>query len=108
MHLSDYDAYVNITGGIRMNEPAIDLAIVLALISSFKERPISDGVICFGEVGLSGEVRGVSQPRVRIAEAIKLGFNTCIMPAVSLKGMEPVKGINLIGVQSVGDAADAI
>ena len=108
MHMGDYDAYVNITGGIRMNEPAIDLAIVLALISSFKEKPIMDGVICFGEVGLSGEVRGVSQPRARIAEAKKLGFSTCILPKVSLKGIEPIEGIELIGVDTIREAADAI
>ena len=108
MHLGDYDAYVNITGGIRMNEPAIDLAIVLALISSFKEKPISDGVICFGEVGLSGEVRAVPQARARAAEAKKLGFSTCILPKVSLRGMEPVEGIELIGVENIRDAADSI
>ena len=108
LHLSDYDAYVNITGGIRMNEPAIDLAIVLALISSYREKPISDGVICFGEVGLSGEIRGVSQPRARIAEAKKLGFSTCILPKVSLRGMEPFDGIELIGVDSVREATEAI
>ncbi len=108
MHLGDYDAYVNITGGIRMNEPAIDLSIVIALISSFKEKPVSDGVICFGEVGLSGEVRGVSQPRARVAEAKKLGFTTCILPKVSLKGMDPVDGIELIGVDNLREAAEVI
>ena len=80
--LSGYDAYINIAGGIRMNEPAVDLGIVMAIVSSYKNRPISDGTIVFGEVGLSGEVRAVSMPEQRAAEARKLGFETCIMPEV--------------------------
>ena len=108
MRLSEYDAYVNITGGIRMNEPAIDLAIVIAIISSYKEKPVSDRLICFGEVGLSGEVRGISQPAARISEAKKLGFTKCILPQVSLKGIGKTEGIELIGVSSVREAAEAI
>ena len=81
--LSNYDAYINIAGGIRMNEPAIDLGIVMAIVSSYKNQSISPGTIVFGEVGLSGEVRAVSMPEQRVAEARKLGFKTCIMPQVS-------------------------
>ena len=80
--LADYDAYVNIAGGIKMNEPAIDLAIVMAIASSYKNMPIDERTIVFGEVGLSGEVRAVSMPEQRIAEAKKLGFATCIIPQV--------------------------
>ncbi|MCD8157269.1 MAG: DNA repair protein RadA, partial [Clostridiales bacterium] len=80
--LSSCDAYINIAGGVRMNEPAIDLGIVLAIVSSQKEIPISDKTICFGEVGLSGEVRAVSMPLQRVQEARRLGFERCIMPRV--------------------------
>mgnify|MGYP004579663305 FL=1 len=104
LHLSDCDAYVNIAGGIRMNEPAIDLGIVLALVSSYKETAIDDKTICFGEVGLSGEVRAVSMAEQRVAEAKKLGFTRCILPKVSLQNMQPVEGIRLEGVESVKDA----
>ncbi|MDO4312185.1 MAG: DNA repair protein RadA [Eubacteriales bacterium] len=102
--LSNYDAYINIAGGIRMNEPAIDLGIVMAIVSSYKNRPISDGTIVFGEVGLSGEVRAVSMPEQRVAEARKLGFKTCIMPEVSREMIKSAEGIEIIGVKSVNQA----
>lgn len=100
------DAYVNIAGGIKMNEPAIDLGIVLALVSSYKNRPVEEKTICFGEVGLSGEVRAVNLAEQRILEAKKLGFTTCILPEVSLKSLEEIQGIELIGVKSIKDAID--
>lgn len=106
--LSGYDAYVNIVGGIRMNEPAIDLGIVMALISSYKNRPISEGTIVFGEVGLSGEVRAVSMPEQRVAEARKLGFKTCIMPEVSKEMVKNIEGIEIIGVKSVNQAMNLV
>ena len=104
VHLASSDAYVNIAGGIRMNEPAVDLGIVLAMISSYKDCAIPEDVICFGEVGLSGEVRAVNMAKQRVAEAKKLGFSTCILPKVSLKGLEDMKGIRLIGVENVQEA----
>ena len=104
MALSNCDAYINIAGGIRMNEPAIDLGIVLAIASSFRNRPIDEKTIVFGEVGLSGEVRAVSMPEQRVAEAKKLGFETCILPEVSLKMVKDIRGIRLIGVKNIGDA----
>lgn len=102
--LSGYDAYVNIAGGIRLNEPAADLGIVLAIVSSYKNRPIAEEVIVFGEVGLSGEVRAVSMPEQRVAEAKKLGFTTCVIPEVSVKTVGKVDGVKIIGVKSVGEA----
>ncbi len=102
--LSDYDAYVNIAGGIKMNEPAIDLAIVMAIASSYKNRPIDEKTIVFGEVGLSGEVRAVNMPEQRIAEAKKLGFKTCIIPQVCMDMVKDIKGIEIIGVKSISDA----
>ena len=108
LHMNDYDAYVNIAGGIRMNEPAIDLGMVLALVSSFKEKPIDESTICFGEVGLSGEVRAVPMVEQRIKEADKLGFTTCILPKVSLKGIDVPKGMKLVGVDNIQEAVDLI
>lgn len=102
--LSNYDAYVNIVGGIRMNEPAADLGIVMAIASSYKNRTVPEDAIVFGEVGLSGEVRAVTMPEQRVAEARKLGFKTCIIPEVSLKALQGVSGkpgINIMGVKSV-------
>lgn len=103
LKLGDCDAYVNIAGGIKMNEPAIDLGIVLALISSYKDKPIDEKTICFGEVGLSGEVRAVNMAEQRVQEAKKLGFEVCILPEVCRKSMTEVKGIRLIGVSNLLD-----
>ena len=108
LKLADCDAYINIAGGIRMNEPALDLGIVLALISSYKEKPVDERTICFGEVGLSGEVRAVSMAEQRVLEAAKLGFEVCILPEASKASMQNVKGIKLVGVKTVKDAIDYI
>lgn len=105
LKLSEYDAYVNITGGMRMNEPAVDLGIVMAIVSSYKDKPIDDHLFCFGEVGLSGEVRSVSQTDQRIAEARKLGFDKCILPKPALEKLskESIKGVKPYGVSFVSD-----
>ena len=108
MPMGNCDAYVNIAGGIRMTEPALDLGIVLALVSSFKDISISEKTICFGEVGLSGEVRAVNMAQQRVQEAKKLGFETCILPKVCLKNMGKTEGIQLIGVSDVREAIQAI
>ena len=108
LHLSASDAYVNIAGGIRMNEPAVDLGILLAVVSSYKDIVIDDKVLVFGEVGLSGEVRAVSMPEQRVAEARKLGFKTCIMPQVSKDMLKKIEGIEVIGVKSVNQAMNLI
>ena len=101
LNLANCDAYVNIAGGIKMHEPAIDLGVVLAVISSYRDQPIPDSVMVFGEVGLSGEIRAVSMAEQRVLEAKKLGFQTVILPKVSLKTVEKVKGIQILGVQSL-------
>lgn len=108
LHLSGSDVYVNIAGGIRINEPAIDLGVVLAIVSSSRDRAIDEKVLAFGEVGLSGEVRAVSQAAQRVQEAKKLGFTTVILPEVCREQIGDVKGVRLIGVRSVGDAVRAI
>ena len=108
MSMGDCDAYVNIAGGMRVTEPAIDLGIVLALVSSFRNRAIAEEVIAFGEVGLSGEVRAVSQMQTRVSEAKKLGFKTCVVPVSCKDSLQDVKGMKLIFVASVTDAIDHI
>ena len=109
LRLAESDAYINIAGGIRMNEPAVDLGIVLAIISSYKEMPVPDDLICFGEVGLSGEVRAVNLAEQRIAEAAKLGFSRVIMPKVNLSGIRgKYSQLDLVGVENVQEAMRAI
>ena len=87
-----------------MNEPALDLAIVMALMSSYKDRPVNPKMMVFGEVGLSGEVRAVSQADQRVSEALKLGFSACVLPKVCRDKMKGVKGMELIGVSNVREA----
>lgn len=108
IHLSNYDAYVNIAGGIKMNEPAVDLGIVMAVVSSYKNQPIDEKTIVFGEVGLSGEVRAVNMPEQRVVEAKKLGFTTCIMPEVSREVVKNIKGIKIIGVKTINEALQVL
>lgn len=106
--LSEYDAYVNLAGGIRQSEPALDLGIAMAIISSYRNRPVGDKTIAFGEVGLSGEVRMVNMADTRVAEAAKMGFTTCILPYSNLRGVKQHDGIELIGVRSLKDVAEVI
>lgn len=107
-NLAASDAYVNIAGGIRMNEPAIDLGILLAVVSSYRDIVINDKTVAFGEVGLSGEVRAVSMAEQRVAEVKKLGFETVILPAVSIRSVEKIRGIKMIPVNNINDAIRAI
>lgn len=104
IHLAACDAYVNIAGGMKMTEPAIDLGISLAVVSSCKDIVIPDSVIAFGEIGLSGEVRAVSMAGQRVAEAKKLGFETVILPEVCRSATEKIKGIKLVYVSWIQDA----
>lgn len=108
MNLSSSDAYVNIAGGIRMNEPAVDLGILLAIVSSYKEVVIGDKVLAFGEVGLSGEVRAVSMAEQRVLEAKKLGFTTIILPAVCMKNVQNIVDVTLVPVENIRDAVNYI
>ena len=104
MQMSACDVYVNIAGGIRMTEPAIDLGLILALVSSYKDIAIDEKTIAFGEVGLSGEIRSVNMAQQRVQEAKKLGFETVLMPQVSMKALQKVEGIQIIGLETVRDA----
>ena len=104
MQMSSCDVYVNIAGGIRMTEPAIDLGLILALVSSYKDIAIDEKTIAFGEVGLSGEIRSVNMAQQRVQEAKKLGFETVLMPKVSMKALQKVDGIRIVGLETVRDA----
>lgn len=104
LRLSEYDAYINIAGGLRMNEPALDLAIVMTIVSGLKNRIIEEDTIIFGEVGLSGEVRAVNMADVRVREASKLGFKRCIMPNVSLHKISKDTSMQIIGVSHIQEA----
>lgn len=106
VQLSGCDAYVNITGGLKIMEPAIDLGIVLAILSSFRNMALSSKLIAFGEVGLSGEVRAVSMAKQRVAEAEKLGFDTCILPAVCAEECRKTSKMKIVGVGTVQDAIE--
>ena len=108
LRLSDSDAYVNIAGGIRMNEPAIDLGIALAVVSSFRDIVIPDYFLAFGEIGLSGEIRSVSMAGQRVAEARKLGFKTVILPAVCRRSVGKVEGMELIYAAWLREAMEIV
>ena len=108
MPLSDQDAYVNIAGGIKISEPAVDLGIVMAIVSSYRNKAIDDKTIAFGEVGLSGEVRAVSQAVARVSEAKKLGFETCIVPYGCIDSLKDIKGIKIVGVKNIAQAIETI
>lgn len=108
LHLAASDAYVNIAGGMKMTEPAIDLGICLAIVSSAKDIVIPDSVMAFGEIGLSGEVRAVSMAGQRVQEAKKLGFETVILPEVCRSAVEKTEGIRLVFVEKIQDAISYI
>lgn len=108
LNLSICDAYVNIAGGIKMNEPAIDLGIVLAIISSYQDKAIGEKVAAFGEIGLSGEVRAVSMAEQRVQECKKLGFEKVILPKACASVVKNVKGIEICYVENLSDAIRGI
>ncbi len=108
LSLGDCDAYLNIAGGIKVTEPAVDLGIVLSVVSSFRNKPLPADLVAFGEVGLSGEVRSISQIEGRVKEAAKLGFKTCVVPATGKESLKNMEGVKIIYVNSVAEAMDFI
>lgn len=108
LQMGSCDAYVNIAGGIKIQEPAIDLGIAMAIVSSFKNRAADSGMIVMGEVGLSGEVRAVSMVPARVQEAKKLGFTACVIPYVCMDSVKEISGIRITGVSHVGEAMDLL
>lgn len=103
IQLGDCDAYVNVAGGMRITEPAIDLAIVTAILSSFRNITISSNTILFGEVGLTGEIRAVNMADQRVAEAAKMGFEMCILPQANKDKIKAPEGMKLVGVRNIGE-----
>ncbi|HEX5550058.1 MAG TPA: DNA repair protein RadA [Nitrospira sp.] len=108
MHLSGQDVYVNVVGGMRIDEPAIDLGIVAAVTSSLREVAVEPGLLVLGEVGLGGEVRGISQAELRIREAAKMGFKRCLLPERNLAKLDAIEGMDLVGINEVGEALDVV
>ncbi|OON96967.1 MAG: DNA repair protein RadA [Epulopiscium sp. Nele67-Bin005] len=104
LDLSNYDAYVNIAGGLKINEPALDLASIIAIASSFRNKDVDPHTVVFGEVGLTGEVRAISMSEKRVMEAMKLGFKKCILPKANQIKLTAPKGIEIIGVSNVSEA----
>jgi DNA repair protein RadA/Sms len=101
IEMGDQDIFVNVAGGMKVDEPAADLGIVSAMISSFLDRPVDKNLVVFGEVGLAGEIRAVSQPEVRIKEAKKLGFSRCVLPKGNLEACSRIENVALVPVDSV-------
>jgi len=108
MQLSSYDSYVNLAGGIKISEPSLDLAIITAIASSFKNIVINPYMVVFGEVGLAGEVRAVSMAEKRVIEAAKLGFKSCIIPQANKKGLNNIEGIKVYGVSNINELVKII
>jgi len=104
--LNSHDIFVKVAGGIRLNEPAADLAIIASISSNFLDKPLGAKTVVFGEVGLTGEVRAVGRPGERVAEAFKLGFTRCVLPKGSLKGLKAPKGMTLEGVSTIAEALE--
>jgi DNA repair protein RadA/Sms len=108
MHLMGYDIFMNVAGGVKVIEPAVDLAIVSAIASSFLDKPIADATIVLGEVGLTGEVRAIGQVDARVAEAAKMGFNRCVVPEGNFKRIRGIDGMKIAGIRSVSEAVDML
>jgi DNA repair protein RadA/Sms len=108
MHLMGYDIFMNVAGGVKVIEPAVDMAIVSAIASSFMDKPVPDGTVVLGEVGLTGEVRAIGQVDIRLAEVKKMGFNRCLVPDSNLKRIAAIDGIAVAGIKSVSEAVDAL
>ncbi|MBQ0083646.1 MAG: DNA repair protein RadA [Clostridiales bacterium] len=108
LYFSNLDAYVNIVGGLHLEEPAADLAVALSLVSSLRDAPIDDETVCFGEIGLSGEIRAVARTESRIKEAERLGFKRCVIPKANLKNIPKNTAIEIIGVKTLAEAINAV
>jgi DNA repair protein RadA/Sms len=108
MQLMSYDIFMNVAGGVKVTEPAMDMAIVAAVASSFLDKAISDNTVVLGEIGLTGEVRAIGQADTRIAESRKMGFSRCLLPKNNLRRLPDIDGIEIEGVQTVSDVVDKL
>ena len=108
MHLMGYDIFMNVAGGVKVIEPAVDMAIVSAIASSFLDKPVPDGTVVLGEVGLAGEVRAIGQVDIRLAEIKKMGFKRCLVPHSNLKRIADIDGIEVAGITTVPEAIEML
>ena len=108
MHLMGHDIFMNVAGGVKVIEPAVDMAIVSAIASSFLDKPVPDGTVVLGEVGLTGEVRAIGQVDTRVAEVKKLGFKRCLVPDGNFKRIRDIEGIKVAGIKTVSEAVDLL
>ncbi|MEK6192774.1 MAG: DNA repair protein RadA, partial [Deltaproteobacteria bacterium] len=106
LHLMGHDIFMNVAGGVKVVEPAVDLGIISAIASSFLDNAIPEGTVVLGEVGLTGEVRAIGQIDNRVAEIRKMGFSRCLVPFSNLKRMSKVDGLELVGVKTVEAAIE--
>jgi DNA repair protein RadA/Sms len=107
LSLAGDDVYVNIAGGMTVEEPAADLSVIAAVASSVRNRGLAPSTALFGEVGLSGEIRGIPQAALRVREAVQMGFTRIVLPAANLEGSKDSQ-IDLVGVRTVGEALDEL
>jgi len=108
LKLSQYDSYVNLAGGIRIAEPALDGAVIAAVASSFRNKPVDPQTIIFGEVGLTGEVRAVNSAEKRVLEAKKLGFTQCVLPQANLEGLRKPEGFRVLGAANINELLESV
>ncbi len=108
LHFTGHDVYVNVVGGLRIDEPTVDMGIVCAVLSSFRETGLDSRLVVMGEVGLGGEVRPVQHADLRIREAMKLGFTRCVVPEANLEQWKPLEGIDVLGIREIGDLWEAV
>ena len=108
-YFSNLDAYLNVVGGLRLDEPSVDLAVAMSLISSLKDTPIREDTVVFGEIGLAGELRSVSHGELRVAEAARLGFSRCVLPYHGLGKLNVSQDLDmeLIGAKNIREAFEA-
>jgi DNA repair protein RadA/Sms len=108
LHFTGHDVYVNVVGGLRIDEPTVDMGIVCAVLSSFRETGLDSRLVVRGEVGLGGEIRPVQHADLRIREAMKLGFTRCVVPEANLEQWKPIEGIDVVGIREIGDLWEAV
>jgi DNA repair protein RadA/Sms len=108
MHLMGYDIFMNVAGGVKIYEPAVDMGIIAAVASSFLDRPVAEGTVVLGEVGLTGEVRAISQAETRVSEIQKMGFKKCLLPESNLKRMAGIDKIELAGIKNISEAMELL
>jgi len=108
IHLFGHDIFLNIAGGLKIEEPGTDLGVIASIASSSEDKVVDPEMVIFGEVGLGGEVRGISQAEARVKEAARMGFKKCLLPGQNQEKIKSIKGIELIGVRTVQEAMNAI